>query len=317
MNEGQLSVIVLTYKHGDLLFDTLDSVLCQDYPNIQLIVAEDGAKDFDADKVERYIADHSSHNLHETLVIHSGENNGTVRNINKALEVASGEYIKLIAGDDTFSAKDVASKQIDFLKNNPDKYLVMGEIVECDANMVAIANPKQPSEQVLAGSRDEMLRYFCKKNSSFLATQSICFRRVFFEKYGVYDERFELIEDLPMAVRIIRENVPFGYQAYPCVNHRGSVGVSTSNNPFEVSKIPYYMDLLNYYDLVLNPVKDTIGKTYVDMRRSLIAFRIEYSQTNNDNSSKVSRIILIAKNIVPIGYYAFSQFGRFLNYIRR
>lgn len=317
MNKGLLSVIVLTYKHGDLLFEALDSVLCQDYPDLQLIVAEDGAKDFDADKVKHYISDHAGHNLRESLVIHSGENNGTVRNINKALEVASGEYIKLIAGDDSFSAKDVASKQIGFLKSNPDKYLVMGEIVECDANMVAITNPKQPSKQVLTGSRDEMLRYFCKKNPSFLATQSICFRRTFFEKYGVYDERFKLIEDLPMAVRIIRENVPFGYQAYPCVNHRGSVGVSTSNNPFEASKIPYYMDLLNYYDLVLNPVKDTIGKTYVDMRRSLIAFRIEYSQMNNDNSSKVSRIILIAKNAVPIIYYAFSKFGRFLNYIRR
>ena len=38
---------------------------------------------------------------------------------------------------------------------------------------------------------------------------------------------------------------------------------------------------------------------------------------NNDNSFKVSRIILIAKNAVPIIYYAFSKFGCFLNYIRR
>lgn len=314
-----LSVIVLTYKHGDLLFKTIDSVLSQDYPEVQLIIAEDGAKDFDKEAVRRYAIEHADSNLVDVQIMHPTTNAGTVRNINKALKKVQGEYVKVIAGDDTFFDPDVFSKQVEYLRKNPDKYLVFGNIVECDAYMKPIRPQNCQGEaisRIVCESRNEMFRYFCKVNSSFMATQSICFRKEFFEKYGEYDERFKLIEDLPMVSRIIIENIPFGYQNIPCVNHRGSVGVSTSNNPFETSKIPYYKDLLSFYDLILNPVKDIVGCTFVDMRRALIAFRIDYSKEKAGNGSKASRIGLIMKNVAPISYYAFSKFGRFLNYIK-
>lgn len=319
MNEDMLSIIVLTYKHGKFLYETLDSVLSQDYPRIQLIVAEDGAKDFDTDAVRLYITTHAKSNLIDCKILHPSTNSGTVKNLNKGLNEAQGGYIKIIAGDDTFASANVASNQVAYLKANLDKMLVVGSIVECDANMVPIETGNQNSEiveKVMNGSREQMLRYFCRSNSSFIATQAICFRKEFFIKRGTYDERFKLIEDLPMAVRIISEDIPFGYQNSPCVNHRGSVGVSTSSNPFEASKVPYYQDLLSYYDLILEPVKNIVGKTFVNMRRALIAFRIEYSQIKKENGSGINRAGLIVKNIAPITYYAFSRFGRFLNYVK-
>lgn len=319
MSERILSIIVLTYKHDKLLFETLDSVLNQDYSYIQLIVAEDGAKEFDVDAVKNFVSANANSNLIDCQILHPNTNYGTVKNLNKALARAQGEFIKIIAGDDIFSRKNTATKQIEYLITNPDKMLVLGDIVECDTNMVAISNSNFNAEEIkkiMTRSREEMLRYFCRKNSSFIATQAICFRKTFFEKYGVYDERFKLIEDLSMAVRIISEGVPFGYQEFPCVNHRGSVGVSTSSNPFEVSKMLYYQDLLSYYDLVLLPFRNTVGKMFVDMRRALIAFRIEFSQMNSENSTNTSRAKLVVKNIVPICYYAFCKFGRFLNYIK-
>lgn len=319
MDAEILSVIVLTYKHGALLLEAIDSVLRQDYPKIQLIIAEDGAKDFDEEAVRRYAVGHADTNLVDVQIMHPTTNAGTVRNLNKALKKVKGKYVKIIAGDDTYSQSDVFSKQVDYLRENQDKYLVFGNVVECDAYMKPVQTQNSQGEaisRVVCESRNEMLRYFCKVNSSFMATQSICFRKVFFEKFGEYDERFKLIEDLPMVSRIIIENIPFGYQNISCVNHRGCVGVSTSNNPFEPSKIPYYKDLLSFYDLILDPVKDIVGRTFVNMRRALIAFRIDYSQVKANGGSKSERFRLIVKNIAPIGYYAFSKFGRFLNYIK-
>ena len=319
MNDETLSIVVLTYKHGKYLYETLDSALSQDYPQIQLIVAEDGAKDFDANAVRAYVISHAKSNLIDCKILHPNTNSGTVKNLNKGLKEVQGGYIKIIAGDDTFASTNVASNQIAYLKANPDKLLVVGSIVECDANMVPIVNNDRGSEiieKVMNSGRNQMLRYFCRRNSSFIATQAICFRKEFFIKYGTYDERFKLIEDLPMAVRIISEDIPFGHQNSPCVNHRGIVGVSTSSNPFEASKVSYYQDLLSYYDLILEPVKNVVGKTFVNMRRALIAFRIEYSQIKQENGLGINRAGLIVKNIAPISYYAFSKFRRFLNYIK-
>ncbi len=45
-----ISVIVVTYKHGNLLFETIDSIFAQFYPSIQLIIAE---KTFSIDTVIR------------------------------------------------------------------------------------------------------------------------------------------------------------------------------------------------------------------------------------------------------------------------
>ena len=55
MINGLLTCIVLTYRNGEFLYETIDSILMQDYPHIELIVAEDGAPDFDAETLRKYI----------------------------------------------------------------------------------------------------------------------------------------------------------------------------------------------------------------------------------------------------------------------
>ena len=86
MNDETLSIVVLTYKHGKYLYETLDSALSQDYPQIQLIVAEDGAKDFDANAVRAYVISHAKSNLIDCKILHPNKNSGTVKKINKGMK---------------------------------------------------------------------------------------------------------------------------------------------------------------------------------------------------------------------------------------
>lgn len=318
MIKDLLTIIIVTFKHGSLVFDTIDSALSQDYPNIQLIVAEDGEKDFDKERVSNYITKYAGTNLVEALILHPDHNSGTVKNINTAIEKAKGEFIKIIAGDDAFASNEIASKQIYYLKKNTDKMLVFGNCIECDSELVELSNNtcrSKDKQSIMTKSRNEMLRYFCKKDQSFLATQAICFRNTFFEEYGMYDERFKLVEDLPMGVRIITKDIPFGYQDVPSVKHRGAIGVSTSTNPFDEKKLLYYQDLYNYFDLVLYPLRNTIGNGFVLMRRALLSFRIQYTEALNEDKGGQKRLVLIIKNIVPIMYFFFSRFSRFITYI--
>ena len=44
-NRPLVSIVVLTYNSSDYVLETLDSIKCQDYPNLELIVSDDGSND--------------------------------------------------------------------------------------------------------------------------------------------------------------------------------------------------------------------------------------------------------------------------------
>lgn len=48
-----VSVIVLTYRKFDLLEENLNSIYMQDYPNIEIIIGDDGSDNFDYDMINR------------------------------------------------------------------------------------------------------------------------------------------------------------------------------------------------------------------------------------------------------------------------
>ena len=63
-----ISVLVLCYKNRALLNGMLKSIAMQKYPNIQLIVSDDGSSDFFVDEVKNYIASLKADNIREIIV---------------------------------------------------------------------------------------------------------------------------------------------------------------------------------------------------------------------------------------------------------
>ncbi len=304
MCDKLLSVIVLTYKHGELLHECLESIFIQDYQNVELIVAEDGALDFDKDNLEKFIADIAGKNIVRTQIIVNPTNIGTVANINNAIDFARGDYIKIIAGDDSFPNSQVFTEQVKYLENHPDKFFVLGDIVECDYEMNSQpVNEKKEDKRkkALLGKTKKLLKYFCKKDSSLFATQALCFRKEFFSEYEKFDQRFKLIEDLPLGIRIIKQKISFGYISVPCINHRGSVGISTSSNAFDKKRLVYYNDIKMFYEEILFPIKKEVGRIFVNMRYGIAKFRIDYTKKEK------SKLKLVLKYFFPLCYYVLTK----------
>ena len=316
--DNLLTVVVLSYRNGAMLYETLDSVLEQSYADIEIVVCDDASPGFEKSKVETYIADHNRGNVSNVNIIANETNVGTVKNLNRGISAAKGGFLKVIAGDDLFASPDICAVQIKYLKDHPEANLVVGNIVECDDKM----NPVSSSGFLLENDRDPLfrdkktlLRYLVRKGQKSLATQAICFRKAFFDKNGLYDERFLLIEDLPMAIRIAENGVNFGYLNLPCVNHRGSgVGVSTSNEAFDVRKLRYYEDLEKFYEVSLMPLKHIVGCTFVRMRHGVCKFRIEYCKLDPPTSwNKLKTILRFLPHLV---YYALTKADRVFFYLR-
>ncbi|MDX8417835.1 glycosyltransferase family 2 protein [Absicoccus intestinalis] len=312
-----LSIIVLSYKSNNMLYETLDSILDQNYPNIEIVICDDASPVFDENQVKKYISDHKKSNITNIQIIVNSKNVGTVKNLNYGIRSAKGKYIKAIAGDDQLASPEVCSCQINYLKNHPKTNFVVGNILECDDKMNPISKSGflvEDDHNSIFTKKNSLLTYIVRKNQKALSTQAMCFRKEFFETEGLYDERFLLIEDLPMSIKIVQNEKRIGYINKICVKHRGQVGVSTSNNAFNKRKLKYYEDLEKYYRISLEPIKDTIGKMYVNMRYKICQFRVEYCQL--ENSDWIGKLKLVIRYSVPLMYYMRTRSSRVLFYLK-
>ena len=91
----------------EFISHTLDSVLEQDYDDIEIIIGDDASSDGTIEYIKNYS---SSSRIPITLIQHD-INVGISKNFNDCLRVINGDIIFLLGGDDVF-LKDKISKQV-------------------------------------------------------------------------------------------------------------------------------------------------------------------------------------------------------------
>lgn len=90
-----LSVIVPIYNVAEYLVECIDSILRQTFRDFELICVDDGSTDNSKEILERFAADDSR------IKIISQANRGVSEARNRALDVAVGEWVTFVDGDDT------------------------------------------------------------------------------------------------------------------------------------------------------------------------------------------------------------------------
>ena len=112
-----VSVIMPTYNTARYVQESIDSVLEQDYPSIQLIVIDDGSTDDTVDIIRRY---------GERVVLLTQQNQGAAVARNAGLAAAEGEYIAFLDSDDVWLPGKL-SDQVAYLETHPD----IGMVYSC------------------------------------------------------------------------------------------------------------------------------------------------------------------------------------------
>lgn len=90
----ELSIVIPVYNVEKYLEDCLDSVLCNNKKNIEVILVDDGSTDRSGDICETYAENDS-----RVKVIHK-RNGGLSSARNKGIQFAAGEYIGFVDSDD-------------------------------------------------------------------------------------------------------------------------------------------------------------------------------------------------------------------------
>jgi GT2 family glycosyltransferase len=91
-----VSVVVPTYNRAHLIGRTIESVLAQTYPNVEIVISDDGSKDDTAQVIAR------DYGKDARIRYFKKENGGPASARNAGFEKARGEFVALLDSDDTW-----------------------------------------------------------------------------------------------------------------------------------------------------------------------------------------------------------------------
>ena len=109
-----VTMITPTYNRADLLPETIDSIISQDYPNLEYIVLDDGSTDDTQAVLQRY-KDEVRWTYHPNM--------GQPRTVNRGLEMAQGDIIGIVSSDDPL-LPGALSALVKVFQDNPDVLVV-------------------------------------------------------------------------------------------------------------------------------------------------------------------------------------------------
>lgn len=123
-----VSIVTPTFNQSRYVRETIESVLCQDYPNIEYIVIDDGSTDDTQDVLAEYQG---------RLICHHQANMGQARTLNRGWSEAKGEYLAYLSSDDTL-APHAISKLVAALEASPSAACVFpdADLIDDESRIV-------------------------------------------------------------------------------------------------------------------------------------------------------------------------------------
>lgn len=185
-NEPLISVIIPVFNGETFLEDAINSVLNQNYDNLECIVVDDGSIDGSAaiaKKHERIIYLHQKH-----------KNVAAARNL--GVGKASGEYLAFLDADDIWDT-DKLKTQINYMEENPDiDYSVTKHSLFLTEGLKDFPQWVRTNH-----SKEETIAYI---------PSSLIVRKSAFEIVGYFDESYRISDDSDWFLRARDAGIKLG-----------------------------------------------------------------------------------------------------------
>lgn len=243
-----VTVAVLVYNNSQYLKDCLQSIFDLDYDNIQLIINDDGSEHFDTAAIDDFIRKNKTANIREFAIHVMPRNVGTVKSFNYVLSAAKGEYIKYIAADDLFYDETALRELVKAAeRERADVVIARAPNYDCYLEQQIGVYPSDYHWDLMFSNRYDAKTFFGIMSEYCLISSPAClYKKSFLIEYGGADERYRIIEDWPMWMRMLRAGKSFAFLNKNVVIYR-SGGVSNGkDNPVYARHQIEYADVIKY-----------------------------------------------------------------------
>jgi len=188
-----VSVVISTFNRGPRIQATLDSVLNQTAPLLEILVVDDGSTDETADWIEAHYG--------KVVRVVRQRNGGVARARNRGWREAKGEWIAFLDHDDLF---------------HPDKLATLAPLLNGDAGVVVsrwreIENGQTIRESPIVSARRGAFDWLFGWNNPLVSMSVPLVRRASLESVGGFDPRHAPADDWDLWLRLAACQTPFAW----------------------------------------------------------------------------------------------------------
>lgn len=212
MKNPKFSIIIATYNMADCIVDTIESILCQEFKDYEILIYNDASKDNTIQVIEG-IKDE------RIKLIDNEINIGLGGARNRAVKMAKGEYILFLDADDTLYGSTTLTQINEVIsKSNPD-VAYFGVQYKGGSNKQYLPNAENSTKKA---------RILCDMQ---FAVSSKCWRRQFLEEKNITFVEDIYYEDMVYSIKatILAEKIDFG--EFPIYNYTRNRDGSITSTP--------------------------------------------------------------------------------------
>ncbi len=316
-----ISVALITYNSEKTVLETLNSIASQTYGAdfIELVISDDGSEDNTIEIIGEWLKNNES-SFKKIIFIKNVNNLGVSKNINMAWRASTSEWIKTIAGDDILLPSCIADN-ISFLAKESDVSNIgavfsLLQIFSTDYDLKKRYIGVTPSPAYLKFftlTPSEQYSYL-KVHGIPMAPSSFIQRSALIS-VDYADERFRLIEDYPLWLKLSQHGFTLRFLDKKTVMYRKSESISSSQSKIINESFLHEISLID--ELIIIPRLSKYDFIF-KIRKRLWSKLMRYVVRIFDNKkSFYSDVSVMGVNFLKPGFISFQIYKMKLHLISK
>ena len=249
MEHKKVSIIIPVYNSEKFLKKCIDSVVNQTLTEIEIIIVNDGSTDGSLNILKDYDS------VYTNIILLDQENAGYSATVNRALNIAGGEYIAFVDGDDYIEYDALETLYLEASTGNFDLIIYNWDRVDSNGHLISYNDHSNFANQLL--DRNEIIQEFFLNSRELVEGYSWnkLIKRDLFNEFNIRYPNMNY-SDMPAMFKVLTKMNKCKYinkPLYHYVQNNTSISHTKNENNVKgfIKAVQMIYDILVEEDLIL------------------------------------------------------------------
>ena len=185
----KISIITVVYNNEDTISEAIESVLGQNYKNIEYVIIDGGSKDKTVKCINRY-KDQLGYFVSE-------KDNGIYDAMNKGIKACTGDVIGILNSDDLYEDFNVIASVMEEFNTDSELDILYGNLVYVKSN---------DTKKVVRNWKSKSYYQLFFEHANVPPHPSLFVRSKVYNETGLFDLRYKLAADYELMLRMFKKH---------------------------------------------------------------------------------------------------------------